>query len=240
MSVNREYKTRIGSVTRRIRGRTGTSVRNAEQRTPDARDETASVPAAQNIASAPNEVLLPPPNGERNELRGFDTAQTASAGEESTEVFKSTTSSPRPSPPLHEGEGDGIAPWESLSPDRGQRTPNSPFRTSNESTSASSETSHTDAREVGTSRRDVPARVPAGGTSEPTVSFTRNVAVPRTATKSQRPYPETAAGQRDVSAPKDTVRQLRDILSDHARNHVTRQELQRELDSLRRLMETRN
>jgi hypothetical protein len=47
--------------------------------------------------------------------------------------------------------------------------------------------------------------------------------------------PRTAA----VPAARSELRRLNDAISEHARNHITRQELQRELDSLRRLIESR-
>jgi len=80
-----------------------------------------------------------------------------------------------------------------------------------------------------------------------TVSILENsVSTPRhaakTGTKSSNTLPSTfsvpAFPPHDVELAA-TVHRLNETVSDHMRNHVTRQELRRELESLRRLMETK-
>jgi len=224
MSVDRRYKTRIGD------GEHRTS--NAELRTSNESGAVPSPSESEIISSAQNDTLLSPPNGERNEVRGLDDAQPVNSAA-TTPPNLNSTSSPLPSPPLHEGEGDGIA-----------TTPSGEHRTFNIERPTSNENSGSEPSEVGISRSDVTARVPAGETgatpasAEFGMSFeSKSDGKHRTSNAELRtpnlgsaavPAASSESRQRDAGAPREPDR-----------NHVTRQELQRELDSLRRLIESR-
>jgi hypothetical protein len=248
MSIHREYKTRIGSVARRVRERTNAFAEHVEQRTSNtiqkisqvnnSKEDAASTPKGENISSAQDDTLLSPLNGERNEVRGFDETQMTEATEGSAAVFESA-SSPRSAPPFHGGEGDEFV-WLKSSALPNKLSPEN----ANPSIERSTFSEFSEEPSLaGTPSRGITARVPAGGTGEPLASITPHVA-PLTA-QAHRPYPgdpehrAPAPGTAAVSAASAELRRVNDTLSEHARNHVTRQELQRELDSLRRLMETR-
>lgn len=229
MSVDREYKTRIGDREYRTS--------NAELRTPNESAPTVPGLEAQDNAVIQDDILLSPPNGERNEVRGLDGVQAANS-DAITQPNLNITSSPRPSLPLHGGERDGVA-----------ATSSEEHRTFNIERPTSNEDAKSESPLVGTSRGDVTARVPADGiesesaSAEFTTSFeSKSDGKHRTTNAELRtPNPGSAASpsartsaassesrQRDAGAPREPDR-----------NHVTRQELQRELDSLRRLIESR-
>jgi hypothetical protein len=268
MSVEREYKTRIGSAPRNFRARPGSHPENGEHRTSNQNGESASLPATSSIASTEDDALLSPPNGERNEVRGVDESQAAGIGE-TTSTNLNSTSSPRPSPPLHGGEGDGFAAMDSSSVSGEHRTSNAQHRTSNQN----GETSlRPEAHGNAAAQYDGILSPPNGERNEVRGFDESQIAESRQSlhqnlnrTSSPRPFPPLHGGEGDgfarasalasgeprtpnpgsaaVPAASLEPRQRdgpggrQGAPREH--DHVTRQELKRELDSLRRLIESR-
>ena len=250
MSVDRKYKIRIEN----------TENFRARPRSNPEKGEPASLPTTSDNASTRHDTLLSPPNGERNEVRGVDESQAAGIGEAIPPNLNST-SSPLPSPPLQGEDGDGLARASALASEE--------HRTSNQNGETSSQPEAQDTGAVqhdgilsppngernevrgfnGSQQAGSRATAPPdlNSTSSPRPSpplhggegdgFARASALasgePRTQNPGSAAVPAASLEPRQRDGPGGRQGAPRE------HNHVTRQELKRELDSLRRLMETR-
>jgi len=250
MSVERQYKTRIGSTPRNFRARPGSNLENgehqtsnAELRTSNQNGETASLPTTSSIASTEDDTLLSPRlSGEKNEERGFYQSQIAES-RQSLHQNLNSTSSPPSSPPLHGGEGDGLARASALASEE-NRTSN-PDRIGERS---SQPEAHGDAA---TQNATLLSPRLSGERNEERGFYESQIAESRQSlhqnlnnTSSPRPSPPLPGGEGDGLAPARALASGEPRTSNPGsapteHNHVTRQELKRELDSLRRLIENR-
>jgi hypothetical protein len=189
-------------------------------------------------------------------VRGFDESQQADSAATAPPDLNST-SSPLPSPPLHGGEGDGLALASALVSEE-HRTFN-PDQIGETSSQPEAQDTAAAQHDGILSPRLSGERNEVRGFYESQIAESRQSLHQNLNSTSSAPLHggegdgfalagALASGEHRTSNaelrtpnPGNTaqLRPFSDAISESDHNHVTRQELKRELDSLRRLMETR-